>query len=229
MIQFIRKNQHATIVYGLLLTAALFLCFTIGSKVFTKLTVQSLSMETRFVVTRLAFWLCFAVIYWYVLSKEKQSFLLWTEKRYSIGFSILSIFAILLVILIGAIIIALPIKLWGTLKISNAMLLMLKLSFPAKLFGVFTAGLLEELIFRGYLIPRLQLFFKNQHLPIIISAVLFGLLHVGYGTIVNVLIPIWIGLVFGYHYYKYRNLKMLIICHILIDYNALIGFFHIKH
>ena len=229
MIQFIRKNQHATIVYGLLLTVALLLCFTVGSKVFSMLTVQSLSIDTRFLVTRLVFWLCFAVIYWYVLNKEKQPLLLWTEKRYSIGFSILSIFAILLVILIGAVIIALPYKLWGTLKVSNVVLLMLKLSFPAKLFGIFTAGLLEELVFRGYMIPRLQLLFKNQHLPIIISAVLFGLLHVGYGTIINVLMPIWIGLVFGYHYYKYRNLKMLIICHILIDYNALIGFFHIKH
>lgn len=229
MIQFIRKNQHATIVYGLILTVALFLCFTVGSKVFTMLTIQSLSMDARFVVTRLAFWLCFVVIYWYVLNKEKQPLLLWTEKRYSIGFSILSIFAILLVILIGAVIIALPYKLWGTLKVSNVVLLMLKLSFPAKLFGIFTAGLLEELVFRGYMIPRLQLLFKNQHLPIIISAVLFGLLHVGYGTIINILMPTWIGLVFGYHYYKYRNLKMLIICHILIDYNALIGFFHIKH
>ena len=229
MVLLTNRKENAVILNGLILTVALLFCLTVGSKVFSMLTAQSLSMQTRFTITRLALWLCFAVIYVYVLNKEKQPLLLWTENRYSIGFSILSVFAILMVILIGAIIIALPFKLWGTLKVSNAMLLMLKFSIPVKLFGIFTAGLLEELIFRGYMIPRLSLFFKGKHLPVIISSVIFSLGHTGYGTVINVLIPLLIGLVFGYHYQKYRNLKILIICHLLIDYNALIGFFHVKH
>lgn len=229
MVSLTNRKENTVILNGLIITVALLFCLTVGSKIFSMLTAHSLPMQTRFTITRIAFWLCFAVIYLYVLNKEKQPFLLWTENRYSIGFSILSVFAILMIILIGVIIIALPFKLWGALKVSNVMLLMLKFSIPVKLFGIFTAGLLEELIFRGYMMPRLSLFFKGKHLPVIISSVIFSLGHIGYGTVINVLIPLLIGLVFGYHYHKYRNLKILITCHLLIDYNALIGFFHTRH
>jgi membrane protease YdiL (CAAX protease family) len=92
---------------------------------------------------------------------------------------------------------------------------------PLKLFTVATASIAEELIFRGYLMSRLQLYFKNTWAPVVISGVIFGLDHAAYGTLSNVLGPLFIGLLFGWRYQKYRNLKILIICHFAIDFIAL--------
>jgi membrane protease YdiL (CAAX protease family) len=216
-------KQHKVIINGLILTFVLMCCFTAGSKILSVLTGDTLSLTTRFVLTRLTFWLFFVVILLYVVIKEKDTLLLWPEQAYSIWIFVLSVAAILLVILLGSILIALPFKLWGHIKISDAMVAMLQMSVPVKLLGIITAGVVEELIFRGYMIPRLTLFFKSRHPPVIISSVIFALGHIGYGTALNVLIPLLIGLVFGYHYYRYRNIKILIACHILIDANALLN------
>jgi len=229
MTQFATKNPRVTIIYGLILSAALFLCFSIGSKLFSSLAAPALSLETRFVISRLFFWLCFVIILIYVSKAERQRLLLWDDERYSVGYYILSVIVILLIIVFGAAIIGLALKRFDQLKFSAAITLMRNMSAPVKLLGAITAGVLEELIFRGYMIPRLKLFFKSAHWPVIISSVIFGVGHWGYGTLVNVLVPLFIGLVFGYHYYKYRNIKILIICHLLIDLNAMFTPDLIKH
>jgi hypothetical protein len=82
---------------------------------------------------------------------------------------------------------------------------------------MFTAGVTEELIFRVYLLQRLELLLKNSYLAIFISTVLFALLHISYGTISNVTGPFIIGLVFAIHYWKYRNIKFIIIFHFIWD------------
>ena len=101
-------------------------------------------------------------------------------------------------------------------------------SLPLKFFIAFTAGVVEEFIFRGYLLPRLQLFFSSKHWPIVIGAILFGLAHFRYGTIMNVAGPIILGLIVGYHYQKYRNIKVLIITHFLYDFVVLAMQFQTK-
>lgn len=212
------KSDNTIILKGLILTGALLLVVFVGAQF---LSALKLSMGLRFFITRIVFWVWLAIIYIYVAKKERQPFLLWPEKAYSFGFYILSVIGILLLILILAATTVVILRPFGLLKASAAFSLMRNLSIPLKLLGIITAGVVEELIFRGYLIPRLMKFFKNEHLPIIISTLLFGLMHYGYGTLINVLIPIIIGFVFAYHYYKYRNLKILIICHLLIDLNAL--------
>ena len=63
---------------------------------------------------------------------------------------------------------------------------------------ILITGFTEELAIRGYLLPRLELIFNNSWTAILISSVLFGLLHFGYGTIINVIGPFFIGLVFAY-------------------------------
>ena len=85
------------------------------------------------------------------------------------------------------------------------------------LFGVFTAGVAEELVFRGYVLTRLQVLFKNSYLPVIISSVIFGLIHFGYGTIQNILVPMFIGAVFAVYYNRYKNILIVIIAHFLYD------------
>jgi membrane protease YdiL (CAAX protease family) len=85
------------------------------------------------------------------------------------------------------------------------------------LFTCLTAGITEELIFRGFLMPRLELLLKNRNLAIALSSILFGALHFGYGTLLQVIGPICIGFALAIHYYKYRNIKIVIICHFVWD------------
>lgn len=89
-------------------------------------------------------------------------------------------------------------------------------------FTALTAGVTEEFIFRGYLQPRLTVIFKNPYAAIILSSLLFGLLHFKYGTLANVIGPIFIGLIFSLYYWKYRNLTVLILCHFLWDLISLL-------
>ncbi|QEC76742.1 CPBP family intramembrane glutamic endopeptidase [Mucilaginibacter ginsenosidivorax] len=229
MTQLATKNPRFTIIYGLILTAVLFLCFSVGSKVFSILAGPGLSLDTRFIISRLFFWLCFVIILVYVSKAERQRLLLWDDEPYSVGYYILSVIVILLIIVFGSGIIGLTLKRLDLLKFSPTITLMRNMSTPVKLLGIITAGVLEELIFRGYMIPRLKLFFKSGHWPVIISSVIFALGHWGYGTAINVLVPLFIGLVFGYHYYRYRNINILIICHLLIDLNAMFTPDLIKH
>lgn len=98
---------------------------------------------------------------------------------------------------------------------------MLQGSKSLLLFVALTAGITEEIIFRGYIQPRLETILKSPYLSILITSTLFGLLHYGYGTINNIIGPLFIGLIFSIHYWKFRNIKVLIICHILIDTIAL--------
>jgi membrane protease YdiL (CAAX protease family) len=87
----------------------------------------------------------------------------------------------------------------------------------ALIFSAFTAGFTEELIFRGYLLPRFEIIFKNSYVAVFISSLLFALMHFGYGTIINAIAPFIIGAIFAIHYLKYRNIVFLIIFHFLWD------------
>ena len=81
-----------------------------------------------------------------------------------------------------------------------------------------TAGICEEVIFRGYGITVLEHYFKNKSLPLIITSLAFMSLHgiafLPWYLLVQYFI---IGLIFGYFFQKYRRLEILIIIHFLID------------
>jgi membrane protease YdiL (CAAX protease family) len=85
-------------------------------------------------------------------------------------------------------------------------------------FIAITAGVVEELVFRAYLFPRFEELFKNTDIAIILSAALFGILHISYGTIAQVAFPFLFGVVTALHYKKHRNIKTLIYTHFLWDF-----------
>ncbi len=82
----------------------------------------------------------------------------------------------------------------------------------------FTAGIFEEIIWRGYGISRLE-----QHIgtskAVIVQAVAFGFWH---GISLHTLITAIIGLVFGIVYAKRRKLLNISIAHIVTD---IVGFY----
>ncbi len=180
---------------------------------------------TIFWLGRISIWVCLLLVYLYVKLIEKQKFLLWQENKFSFTDYILSFFKIFGTLFIGALVIGLTLKAFGLKPDESSKMVeiikIMKHNLPLLLFTCVTAGVTEEFIFRGYLMPRLQLFFNNNYASIVISSVLFGIMHIGYGTIFQVLGPIFIGAVFAVHYQKFRNLKILIFCHFLWDFMQL--------
>ncbi|WP_250674457.1 CPBP family intramembrane glutamic endopeptidase [Paraclostridium ghonii] len=79
--------------------------------------------------------------------------------------------------------------------------------------GCLVAPIIEEIIFRGVIIGKL---FKNKpYIGIVVSSVIFGLLHFS-----NILLaPMYIlsGLIFSISYYKTKKLEVSISMHIMIN------------
>jgi len=76
-------------------------------------------------------------------------------------------------------------------------------------------------LMRGYVQPRIEKIYRSPLAGVLVSAVLFGILHSTYGTIGQVVIPFFIGVVFAVFYKIYSNIKILIICHFMIDFVSL--------
>ncbi len=213
--------KNSTIVTGFLITTVLFILCSLSVSGLSTITSLQLSKEVLFLISRILIWISLGLVYLYVQNYEHQPLLLWNEKRYGFVFYLVSIVLLLLIIIAGSAFIQLivhQLKLSGN---SSKATSIVGYGAPLKLFIVFTAAVTEELIFRGYLMPRIQLFLKNTWWPIIISAFVFGLVHVRYGTFINVIGPAFIGFVSAWHYQKYQNIKVLMICHFLIDFFAL--------
>lgn len=166
----------------------------------------------------LFFWLL--CLYLYVIKVEKHKFLLWEEKKYSFLVIFISVIAIVGLVMLSNflpwILNAFGLKKEHS-KLLEAMLAYFKTRPLLLIANCATAGIVEELIFRGYLISRLKLVFGNGSWAVIVSAVFFAAGHLKYGTISNVIFPLAIGLIFGFYYLKYRNIKVLIIIHFFID------------
>jgi membrane protease YdiL (CAAX protease family) len=171
-------------------------------------------------LSRLAIWFCLLLTYIYSSKVEKQNFLPWKENNYSfLGY--IKTFFILLFMLIPAITLgSLLVKLSGgnteSLKLDEIVAILSK-NIALLLFFCITAGITEELLFRGYILPRFNVLLKNSYLSIAISSLLFGILHYSYGTFIQVIGPFLLGVVFAIHYNKYRNIKIIILCHFLWD------------
>ncbi|HHV23707.1 MAG TPA: CPBP family intramembrane metalloprotease [Methanosarcina sp.] len=89
---------------------------------------------------------------------------------------------------------------------------LLKLTFIM----VFFVGLVEEIIFRSILQTRFEQALSVRE-TLLITGLLFGLMHSGYGTIYEVLYTGFIGLFIGFVFYKTRSLPFVVILHGLVN------------
>lgn len=77
----------------------------------------------------------------------------------------------------------------------------------------------EELLFRGIVQPRLAALFKNQHLAIVVTSLIFSAMHLQfYGFIPRFLL----GLLFGYFFYWTRNLWTAVWAHLINNGTAVV-------
>ncbi|EIA08940.1 CPBP family intramembrane glutamic endopeptidase [Flavobacterium frigoris] len=223
MNDYLKKTKKSTLIGGISFLVLLLIATAVS---FPFLKQLNFKYVTTFYISRLIIWLCLFLVYMYSVTIEKQNFLLWKEKKYSLLFYIQSIaktMGILVLVMLG---IALLFKLSGSNIESKKIDEILKFfnnNLPLILFTSITAGVTEELLFRGYLIPRLEILFKNSYWAIVISSVLFGLIHYSYGTLIQIIAPLFIGVVLAFHYQKYRSITIIIICHFLWDLIVLLN------
>lgn len=170
--------------------------------------------------SRFIYWGVVVVLLFYAFKIEHQPLLLWKEENNTIGFFLLSVFLLYLSSIGAAIISAVPILL-GEHE-NNAVVKKIVAQITGHQAMVFfialTAGVTEELIFRGYLLTRLSQWFKNNVAAIIVSSLLFSALHYKYGSLRELIFTFLIGVIFSIYYIKYRNIKAVIVTHFLIDY-----------
>lgn len=210
------------IIGGILFSFIILLIAIASSQLFNNPEIFN---EKVFFLARLKFWLCLFLIYIYSTKIEKQNFLLWKEQKYSFSFYLKAIGKILLTLIFMLFLVSLLLKIAGANEYSSKMeqmILILKNNKLLVLFTALSAGITEELINRGYILPRLEILFKNTNVAIIISSVLFGILHYTYETYYQIIGPFVIGLIFAVYYHKYRNIKIIIFCHFLWDLTALL-------
>lgn len=77
---------------------------------------------------------------------------------------------------------------------------------------VFYVGLVEELIFRSILQTRLEKTLSVRE-ALIITSLLFGLMHSGYGTFYEMLYTGFVGFFIGFLFYKTKSLPFVAIMH----------------
>ncbi|MDV7699353.1 CPBP family intramembrane metalloprotease [Chryseobacterium soli] len=195
--------------------------------------IRSLT-AVSFFYTRMVFWIVLGLVILYSHYIEKSSITLWKDKKYSVAFYVGSVICLYFICAFGSGFLNLLIKMATQEKTSGKLIQMhsiFKNNYFLIIFTCLTAGVVEEFLMRGYIQTRIEKIYKSPFLGIAVSSVLFGILHSTYGTIVQVVGPLFIGIVFALFYKRYSNIKIIIMCHFLYDFVSLMmmNFIDIKH
>jgi membrane protease YdiL (CAAX protease family) len=214
------QSKRSLITAGVIGVSILLFIIAFGSPfLFSAFGYNKLSATTLF-ISRLFYWVCLLLIWLYAVKIEHQNLLIWKDKKYTFWMAAVSVIAILLIIIIGMIPVQILLRLTGANGKSNKIIEMtsiLRSNHLLLVFTALTASVVEEFIFRGYLQTRLEIIFKKPYIAIILSSLIFAFAHFTYGTIINVVGPLFIGIIFSCYYSRFRNIKILIICHLLWD------------
>jgi len=180
----------------------------------------TLDVIDRIFYSRFIFWSEVLLLMLYAAKAEQRKLLIWQEQELDMGIFIVSVVVLYLLSWVCSIIGAIP-RLFGYHE-DNALLKRIVMLLVNRqwliVFTCLTAGITEELIFRGYIMTRLSLLFRNNYMPVILSAVAFSALHYGYKSLHELIFAFLIGILFGAYYQKYRNIKVLIAAHFMIDF-----------
>jgi membrane protease YdiL (CAAX protease family) len=70
---------------------------------------------------------------------------------------------------------------------------------------IFVQTIAAEIYFRGFMFEKINSF-AGKNIAIVLTAVLYGILHISYGNIYPIILPIFGGLILGYVVAKTKNL-----------------------
>lgn len=211
----IQKRQFNAIIIAGIAIAVLF-----HGVVDTLVLTKSMMPVFRVVLGELITWGTLPVLYLYAVKVEDRDFFIWSEKSRSVWFYIISIAALFVLTYGDRLIASIPRQLGfqDDYKVMRYYSTLFKSNRPLLVFVCLTAGFTEEVLMRGYVLPRLCLLFKSSYLPVIISALIFSLLHLGYGNLSEIIFTFVFGIICAVYYNKYQNIQVLIIFHFLYDY-----------
>ena len=91
---------------------------------------------------------------------------------------------------------------WNVLKLSIVMIMFI--------------GLIEELVFRSILQTRLEES-MGMFSGLVVTSILFGVLHSGYGTFYEIMFTSLAGLMIGYMFQKTRSLPLITVTHGMVN------------
>lgn len=224
-----RYSLGIILTFVLLAASMLFSIPTINSF----LNYKTLTADLFF-YDRLSLWLVLILVLVYNFFIENRSFFVWEEKKYSPLFYLGAVIALYFICVFGGAFLNVIIIFLTEEKASKRLLefkILFNNNYFLIIFTCLTAGIIEELLMRAYIQPRIEKIYNSPMLGVVVSALLFGILHSTYGTIGQVVVPFFIGIVFALFYKKYSNIKILIICHFLIDFISMMimNFIDSKH
>jgi membrane protease YdiL (CAAX protease family) len=183
-----------------------------------------LSFENKMLLNPLVFWGEVLLLAGYAYLFEHRPLLLWKNREFDALFFAGSVM-LLYFICYGANIIATIPRLFGIHEnrdLIKRLTAVLKQHHFLLVILAITAGVTEEVIFRGYILTRLSLFFKNKYVPLVITSLLFAALHLTYKSLSELIFTFLIGMIFGFYYLKYRDIRVIIVVHFLIDLVAFV-------
>jgi membrane protease YdiL (CAAX protease family) len=200
-------EKKPAIIVGIILSVVLPFVAVFFSLLFKKIGISN---EIHYYISRFAIWIALLLLFLFTLKVEKQPFLLWNEINYSFSSFAKALCITFIKLFVAVLITSLLLMLFKVQEESAALnkaLVLFKKSYLLLFFTCVTAGITEELIFRGYLFPRLEIVLKNKNVALALSSILFGFLHIGYGTLFHVIGPTVIGFVFAFQYNNIETSK----------------------
>ena len=170
--------KPSTILGGILLTLLIMLVLSTGIEMLALRPLIPKHFEVAYFIDRTFYWASIAVLWLFATKVEKQPLLIWKDNRYSIG-TLLSHLVALLFITVICVYLAGFLISWmtheGPTKLAPKVAEFLRDKMFLLFFTALTAGVTEEIIFRGYLQTRLEQLLKNPYWAIFISSLIFGL------------------------------------------------------
>ncbi|MBW8323707.1 MAG: CPBP family intramembrane metalloprotease [Prolixibacteraceae bacterium] len=94
----------------------------------------------------------------------------------------------------------------------------INIGFIYYLGAILIGPIVEELMFRGIILNGMLDNYKNSRKAIILSALIFGLIHV---KIIQVIPALFWGLVFGYFFYRTKSILLCILLHVTANASGL--------
>jgi membrane protease YdiL (CAAX protease family) len=177
----------------------------------------------KVIYSRFIYWVEVMLLLLYAYKVEGQRLLIWNDEPLSVWKFFLAVLVLYLLSITSGIISTIP--QWFGWHDNNVVfkkvIAVLKNRYWLVAFVALTAGVTEEFIFRGYLLTRLSLLFSNKYMPVIMSSVLFAAMHYKYNSLREFIFVFLIGVLYSIYYQKYRNIKVLMVVHFLVDFISL--------
>lgn len=218
MIRVEKKKSYGQILGIIAICALLYLASNYSVDILQKIFNQENPTISIIYFNRILLWGGLFLFFLYVKFYLKEKLVPWKEQNLTILQTVISIIVIMVLLFVGFVGLILIIQsmdfatqVEGINEIRDLTLQ----NIPLLIFTCVTAAIVEEILFRGYILPTLTEITNSAKLGVLLSSTLFGFMHFSYGTAHQIIIPIYFGIVFSVYYVKYRNIKVVILCHFI--------------